>query len=392
VGGYDPATMSSWVLRTASGVEVPSQLWDFGDTHYMDIGNANWAAHFKTKIIAELNKFGADGVVMDGTPMDGIYYLNIPGYSPLANYGNSTQVNNALFGFFDSLRNPHTFLTMDDRTPTLYSSHYDGIWGEDWMGYDSTVPWGFNDPAKWNQAVSDLSTISAQNRPYVVQAWYHYGDRDELEYLVGSYLLGKESNSASFMPCPIDSPFLRTDAPYDLSSYWLGVYDAELTEYPEIFNVVLGAPTAARVQLATDLWGRRFADGVVYVNASLNQTRNVTLPEPLYDIDGNLVTQATLSPRSGAIFTRFERADVNHDGFVDIFDVNFVSADWDVMHSGADANKDGTVDIFDVNLISARWNPSGGAAVPEPTTASLALLAFCACLMMSRRAPAAVDQ
>ena len=32
IGGLNYAAMSSWVLRTSSGQEIPSQLWDFGDT------------------------------------------------------------------------------------------------------------------------------------------------------------------------------------------------------------------------------------------------------------------------------------------------------------------------------------------------------------------------
>jgi hypothetical protein len=73
--------------------------------------------------------------------------------------------------------------------------------------------------------------------------------------------------------------------------------------------------------------------------------------------------------------------DVNHDGYVDIFDVNLVSANWDpVGPTGptGDANGDMKVDIFDVNLISANWMPppapGGAAAVPEPAGAVLAAL------------------
>ncbi len=64
---------------------------------------------------------------------------------------------------------------------------------------------------------------------------------------------------------------------------------------------------------------------------------------------------------------------MNFDGYVDIFDVNFVSAHWSDMGAPGipgDANEDGKVDIFDINLISSNWapNPGGAAAVPEPAT------------------------
>jgi hypothetical protein len=363
VGGYNAATMSNMVLRTSGGVEVPSQLWDFGDTHYMDIGNPAWVAYFRTKIMTEMARFGSDGVVMDGTPMDGIYYLNIPGYSPLANYSNATQVNNAIFSFFDTLRSPHIFLTMDDRPAPYYSDHYDAVWGEDWMGYDSTVPFGFNNVAKWNQAVSDLSRISAEERPYIAQGWYHAGDRDELEYLVGSYLLGKESNSATFQPMPVGHPELPPDAPYDLSSYWVGVYEAELNNYPEIFDVRLGDAIAERVSIATNLWTRQFEDGQVYVNASLSTQQIVTLTAPMYDIDGNLRTQITLAPRSGAILSEFGPGDFNRDGSVD-------AADYSVWRDGLG----GAYTQADYNVWSSAFGQptgSGSVAIPEPTTVAL---------------------
>lgn len=68
--------------------------------------------------------------------------------------------------------------------------------------------------------------------------------------------------------------------------------------------------------------------------------------------------------------------DVNFDGVVNIFDVNFVSTHWGESGPKGDANGDGVVDIFDVNLISANWTAEhGSAAVPEPSTVALALIA-----------------
>ena len=69
--------------------------------------------------------------------------------------------------------------------------------------------------------------------------------------------------------------------------------------------------------------------------------------------------------------------DVNFDGFVNIFDINLVSANWGSPGGPTgDANGDGSVNIFDINLISANWTPApgGAAAVPEPS--SLVLVGF----------------
>ncbi len=84
--------------------------------------------------------------------------------------------------------------------------------------------------------------------------------------------------------------------------------------------------------------------------------------------------------------------DVNGDLMVDIFDINFVSANWGGMGPDGDANGDHVVNIFDINLISAHWGEMGGSAstasavaVPEPATIGMMLLAGIAMLASRRR-------
>jgi autotransporter-associated beta strand protein len=88
-------------------------------------------------------------------------------------------------------------------------------------------------------------------------------------------------------------------------------------------------------------------------------------------------TQITLDELDG---------DANHDGIVNIFDINLVSANWDptgpvAAFAPGNINHDTAVNIFDINLISANWNhtatnggPAHSQAVPEPSTIVMALL------------------
>ena len=72
------------------------------------------------------------------------------------------------------------------------------------------------------------------------------------------------------------------------------------------------------------------------------------------------------------------RGDVNFDGLVDIFDINVVSSHWNGNGPLGDANGDGVVDIFDINAISSHWGDTvngGATAVPEPSSAALAVVA-----------------
>ncbi len=88
---------------------------------------------------------------------------------------------------------------------------------------------------------------------------------------------------------------------------------------------------------------------------------------------------------------RPQNADVNDDGAVDIFDVNFISSAWGATGHpgiGGDGNLDGVVDIFDVNLVSSHWGEGGLVPAPEPSTVVLSAMGFVVVVLAGRRAPA----
>jgi hypothetical protein len=79
------------------------------------------------------------------------------------------------------------------------------------------------------------------------------------------------------------------------------------------------------------------------------------------------------------------QGDVNHDGVVNGLDIALVASNWLATGSNpADANNDGVVNGLDISLIASNWlrtdggaggGSGSGAAVPEPSTAMLALIA-----------------
>jgi len=297
VGGWDPSSMGDWVLKLNDGVEAPNQLWSFENTHVMDVGNIEWSNYFRDRVAMWVERMGADGVFLDGTPWNGAYYP-VPGN--LRDYGSRGDIEAATRAFADNLRS--VTMVIDDEWKEGRQDHLDGLWDEAWIGYDETIPfWGFNSPERWEEALINVERLSTEKKLHLCQGWYHYGSRLELEYLVGTYLLGKNSNSVVFQPCPIDSPHLPAGSPYDFSCYTADIYAAELDAYPEIFDVELGTAIGGRYQVEEHLWARDFEGGRVYVNASLSQTRVVELDETMRDVDDREVSQVRLVPRAGAI-------------------------------------------------------------------------------------------
>ncbi len=83
-------------------------------------------------------------------------------------------------------------------------------------------------------------------------------------------------------------------------------------------------------------------------------------------------------------------ADLDHDGFIGITDLNIVLVQWNQTvfpGSGPDSNVDGFVGIEDLNIILANWNngtpPDLGSLVPEPASVVFGLA--CTCVMINRR-------
>ena len=306
VGGLDPERMAGWRLLTKEGAEAPNTLWGTKDlgrlTSFMDIGNKEWAEFFRRRANLLCRLYGADGYCIDGVPWNGVYYLQPQ--VELRDYSSGAQVNAAIYRFLDAVRAPHPFLVLDDVTSPEQQAHLDGVWGEDWLAYDASLPFGDDRTARWEQAVENVERYSAQRKPYIAAGWYHYGRDNELDYLLATYLLAKRSNSVVFQPQPMGSGLVGPPKhAYDLGGYHIGLARQEIEAHRALLDVELGAPLAGRERRpgAEAVWQRRFRQGLVLVNASLRETATVPLRRRMRRAGGEVVSAVTLAPRSGAI-------------------------------------------------------------------------------------------
>ncbi len=207
-----------------------------------------------------------------------------------------------------------------------------------------------------------------------------------------------QNNTTSFAQTGIDSEFSFVYLPLDTENLVGGRYNG-------IAGVNLSsAGTFTMQHIGTGQYrltipGETPDTGMLILTTSYETTTSFTAPDDnilTYESDGlgnfiinslDLTSSTTLTLQDTQFVWAFISftgpitlepppivpGDVNFDGLVNIFDVNFISTRWGESGPEGDANGDGAVDIFDVNMVSSNWTSAGGGgtAVPEPSTLAL---------------------
>jgi lysophospholipase L1-like esterase len=116
-----------------------------------------------------------------------------------------------------------------------------------------------------------------------------------------------------------------------------------------------------------------FSESQILSHAGLTYGGSDTLAAQIGPYSNYVISYAGAPPITG---------DANHDNIVNSQDIALASANW--LHFGSniqgDVNGDGLVNIQDIALMSSNWlhasaSSGNAAAVPEPTTLGMALLA-----------------
>lgn len=82
---------------------------------------------------------------------------------------------------------------------------------------------------------------------------------------------------------------------------------------------------------------------------------NYNLTARAYDVAGNVRISAFIAVIVDNAFI-LNKADLNGDSKVDIFDLSILLSKWNSSDTTSDINKDGTVNVFDLSILLGNWN------------------------------------
>ena len=172
-------------------------------------------------------------------------------------------------------------LSPGDRLVQQVVSHIDGVLDED--GFTDGAR-GYLTGSSWVQRIQFMESVQAQYKPYYVvnQFQIHSISRDQVQWALASYLMGKEHTAAVF-----------------ISTYQGYGADTRYNEY----NAQIGSPQDNMYQSQNVYW-RDYTNGLSIVNPNPGETYEVTLRagRKYIDLYGSPVGQTiTLPPHSGIV-------------------------------------------------------------------------------------------
>ncbi|WP_086846971.1 putative glycoside hydrolase [Amycolatopsis kentuckyensis] len=275
----------AWFLKDSSGRRI--EYSGYPGHWLMDVGNASYQQAWAASVLASVVKYGFDGVLMDNALWTRTAYgAATAKYATDAAFQQAYQSMLAAIKakFADSGKLLLANLT-DARVAAgrweSYLQYLDGAFDEWWLTFSDTNLLSEYD-AGWSRVVGEIEKAEAAGKICLVQP--HCTQRGAWLYAWASYLMVAGTKAAI-------AEMGQTDG-YGLPTPWHPEYDWNL-----------GAPLGPRESAGTNLWRRRFANGVAIVNCNRTGSAavNVQLGWTYRDSSGNAVTAITLAGTSGIV-------------------------------------------------------------------------------------------
>ncbi len=269
----------NWLLDSASTGQ-PFQFTGYPKTWESDYGDPVYQRQWVSDVLADVNRHGWDGVLVDNA-------LTVAdAYGVAAKYPTDAAVQAATYSALQRIGPALTHASVASVFNVGYAPMFPGLWQrwlapvdgleqEFYLSY-STQPNAFGDA--WSSYNDEVSSCVALNK----SCWFHSGGYSPAvtaqtqEYALASFLLAANSRQL------------------------LSIGD--ITPDGTLWQWALGAPITA-MEHSAGVWRRYFVHGIAIVNNTTSELA-VSLGGTYVDDSGHSVSAVTLPPASGAVFLR----------------------------------------------------------------------------------------
>ncbi|WP_196777956.1 putative glycoside hydrolase [Lentzea aerocolonigenes] len=292
--GYCDASRNhpEWFLLSPAGQRL--QYSGYSGHWQMDIGNVAYQNAWADAVISASKASGFDGVLMDNALFScATYHDNV---CP-ARYPTDASIQTAYKAMFANTRAKFTSAGLKTVANlanarlyaggwNAYTTNLDGGFDEWWLTFSDTnrLP---EYSEGWSRQLAEISANEARGKITWVQPHFSDSAQAPFRYALASFLMVSGPRSAF-------SPVARTDG-YGDPPQWRSEYTWRL-----------GAPSGSYRAIATNLFRRDFACGMVLVNANPAGAATSTVPlgGTYTDEAGRTVTSVRLAGTSGSILRR----------------------------------------------------------------------------------------
>jgi Hypothetical glycosyl hydrolase family 15 len=276
----------SWFLLNSSGQRFTS--WGYHWLWAMDVGNADYQRAWADRVVAEVNRNGWDGVLLDDVNPTMKYHYKVGSvakYPSDAAYSAATR--SALAHIGPRISGAGKLAIANNAAWVEYYStgvdwlqFLDGAMDEMWLKWSSATGEGYRGETQWTTQLNELKETERQGKIFVARTQSANTDAAAARYGYATLLLGTRGRAAfSFGDSSVETPL-----------------------FPE-YSLPIGDATGPEERLSSGVHRRVFTSGLVLVNPT-SATRSVALGGTHSGSGLSGVSSVTMPPRTGLVLTR----------------------------------------------------------------------------------------
>ncbi len=253
----------------------------------MDVGSPGYQAQWGANVLAELRRYGWDGVVVDDVNVD---YRQHTGRT-LREYPTQRSYQAATRSFLAAV-GPRLMGAGYLVIPNIQADPVgaDAALWADWIQFTSGgtreywMKWGSGRDGHygaggWSDLMAVFETVQRAGKIFLTTTTAPASDVRSMRWGRASFLVGWSGGPSAFIFDP----------------------DAATDPWAAEWTVDIGRPLSARTRVGANVWRRNYSGGAALVNISERSSQTVELGASYLTPEGLPVTQVTLGPMSGIV-------------------------------------------------------------------------------------------